>query len=419
MPSTRRHFLGTAAALTVAALAPRLGAAAPARGALTETYARLDAAAARPVLDRSRLREPVIIERIEFLQQGEYYLVRVRSKNGAVGVAVSNERDMGPLVPTAKALMVPALIGKDARDWEDLIEEVYLHGSNYKRQGLLFWLPFASIEFAVLDLLAQSSAQSACTLLGGTPGRHVELYHAHDDRTRSAAESVERMLATRDRYQTRAAKFKVGGRMRKNEELVEGRSEALIALAREKFGAAFTLYADANGSYDVPNGTRIGHLCAEHKIAIFEEPVPHDMYEETQRVADAVSVPIAGGEQESSHNRFRWMIAHRAVDVVQPDLFYYGGLVRSIRVARMAHAAGLTCDTHLSGNGLGFLYMLHFVCCIPNAGPFQEYKSFDGKIPLDAPAATLTTTAGRLLCPPGPGFGVTLDPKWLAAAKVV
>jgi L-alanine-DL-glutamate epimerase-like enolase superfamily enzyme len=415
----RRLFLRTAAtALAGGAIVPHLGAAST-RDALADTYARLDAAAEKPVLDRSRLREPVLIASIEFLQQGEFHLVRVRAKNGATGVAVGNERDMGPLVPVAKALMVPPLLGRDAREWEDLIEEVYLHASNYKRQGLLFWLPFAAIEFAVLDLLARASAQSVTSLLGGTPGRQVDLYHAHDDRTRSAAESVDRMLATRERFGTRAAKFKVGGRMRRNEEIVEGRSEALIALARERFGPAFTLYADANGSYDVANGIRIGHLCAAHRIAIFEEPVPHDLYEETQHVADAVSVPIAGGEQESSHNRFRWMIARRAVDVLQPDLFYFGGLVRSIRVARMAHAAGLTCDTHLSGNGLGFLYMLHFVCCIPNAGPFQEFKSFDGRIPLDAPADTVKARAGRLLCPTGPGFGITLDPKWLAAAKVV
>jgi L-alanine-DL-glutamate epimerase-like enolase superfamily enzyme len=419
MTTTRRHFLGSAAALTAAALAPRLGAAAPVRDALADTYARLDAAAAKPVLQVAHLREPLLIASIEFLRQGEFYLVRVRAKNGAVGVAVSNERDMGYLVPAAQQLMVPPLLGKDARDWENLIEEVYLHASNYKRQGLLFWLPFASIEFAVLDLLARVDARSVTTLLGGKPGNLIDLYYAHDDRHRPAAESVERMLRARDRHQTRAAKFKVGGRMRKNEELVEGRSEALIALTREKLGPDFTLYADANGSYDVPNGTRIGHLCAEHKIAVFEEPVPHDMYEETQRVADAVSVPIAGGEQESSHNRFRWMIAHRAVDVVQPDLFYYGGLVRSIRVARMAHAAGLKCDTHISGTGLGFLYMAHFVASIPNAGAFQEYKSFDGKIPLDAPAQTLAPVAGRLLCPPGPGFGIELDPKWLAAARVV
>jgi L-alanine-DL-glutamate epimerase-like enolase superfamily enzyme len=417
----RRHFLGTAAAaLAAGTLAPRLRAAsAAARDNLAATYARLDAAAARPVLDVSRLREPLLIERIEFLRRDATFLVRVRAKNGATGVAVSNERDMHYLVPVAQQLMVPPLLGQDARDWENLIEKVYLHSSNYKRQGLLFWLPFASIEFAVLDLLARASGQSVTTLLGGRPGRTVDLYHAHEDRHRSAPESVERMLATRDRYRTRAAKFKVGGRMRGNADTFPGRTEAIVPLVREKFGADFTLYADSNGSFDPARGLEVGRILDRHGIAIYEEPVPHDLYEETKHLADALTVPVAGGEQESSHNRFRWMIAHRALDVVQPDLFYFGGLVRSIRVARMAHAAGLTCDTHISGTGLGWIYMLHFVACIPNAGAFQEFKSFDGKIPLEAPASCLQPAQGRLVSPPGPGFGVELDPAWLARAQTV
>ena len=418
--STRRHFLGTAATgLAAAALAPRLRAALVSRDALADTYARLDAAAGKPVIDVSRLRDPLVIESIEFLRNGETHLVRVRAKNGATGVAVGNERDMAYLVPVAQQLMVPPLLGKDARDWEDLIEAVYLHASNYKRQGLLFWLPFAAIEFAVLDLLSRAAGVSVSTLLGGRPGGTVDLYHAHEDRHRPAAESVDRMLAARDRFKTRAAKFKVGGRMRGNADVVPGRTEALVPLVREKFGDAFTLYADSNGSFDVPRGLAVGRILDRHGIAIYEEPVPHDLYEETKQIADALTVPLAGGEQESSHNRFRWMIAHRALDVVQPDLFYFGGLVRSIRVARMAHAAGLTCDTHISGTGLGFLYMLHFVACIPNAGAFQEYKSFDGKIPLDAPAQTHTPVEGRLRCPAGPGFGVEFDPRWLAAAKIL
>ncbi|MBL9211850.1 MAG: mandelate racemase/muconate lactonizing enzyme family protein [Opitutaceae bacterium] len=419
--SSRRHFVGLAAAgVTASALGSRLRAAPFAsRDALADTYSQLDTAAALPVLDVSALREPLLIESIEFLQQGETYLVRVRTKNGATGVAVGNERDMSYLVPVAKQLMVPALLGKDAREWENLIETVYLHSSNYKRQGLLFWLPFAAIEFAVLDLLSRTAGVSVSTLLGGKPGGTVDLYHAHEDRHRSAAESVDRMLAARDRYKTRAAKFKVGGRMRGNADVVPGRTEALIPLVRERFGDRFTLYGDSNGSFDFARGLEVGRLLDRHGIAIYEEPVPHDLYDETKRIADALTVPLAGGEQESSHNRFRWMIAHRALDVVQPDLFYFGGLVRSIRVARMAHAAGLKCDTHISGTGLGFLYMLHFVACIPNAGAFQEYKSFDGKIPLDTPAQTHTPVDGRLRCPTGPGFGIELDPKWLAAAKIV
>jgi hypothetical protein len=109
--STRRHFLGTAATgLAAAALAPRLRAAPVSRDALADTYARLDAAAGKPVIDVSRLRDPLVIESIEFLRNGETHLVRVRAKNGATGVAVGNERDMAYLVPVAQQLMVPPLM---------------------------------------------------------------------------------------------------------------------------------------------------------------------------------------------------------------------------------------------------------------------------------------------------------------------
>jgi L-alanine-DL-glutamate epimerase-like enolase superfamily enzyme len=414
--TTRREFLGLAGAASASLLLPKSAPAAP---PLPERYAALDAATARPVLDLARLPDPVILEAIEFLRQGERYAVRVRARGGAEGLAISNERDIGYLYPVAQRLIIPFLLGKDARDWEALIEGVYLHSSNYKRQGLLFWLPFASIEFAVLDLLGRLSGQSVTTLLGGQPGRLVDIYHAHEDRHRSAEESVERMLRARDRYQTRAAKFKVGGRMRRNAETIPGRSEAIIRLAREKFGPDFTLYADSNGSFDVARGIAIGRLCEEHGIAIYEEPVPHDQYEETQAVAAALAVPVAGGEQESSHHRFRWMIAQRALDVVQPDLFYFGGLIRCIRVARMAHAAGLGCAPHISGTGVGMLYMLHFVSCIPNATGFQEYKSYDPDLPVEAPPQTLVAKDGQLRCPDWPGLGLRADPAWLATATVL
>lgn len=418
-PSTRRDFLKTVAALGAGSLAGATLAAGTDPAAPGATYAPLDAAASRPVLNPAGLGRALVIASVDFLRHEHIILVRVRTRDGAEGIAVSNELDMGYLIPVARELIVPGLIGRDARDWESLIEEIYLRRSNYKRQGLLFWLPFASLEFAVLDLLSRAAGQSVTTLLGGRTGGSVEIYHAHDDRTRSAEESVERMLAVRDRYRTRASKFKVGGRMSANAEARPGRSAAIIRLARERFGPAHTLYADSNGSFDVPHGIAIGRLCEEHGIAIFEEPVPHDMYEETRAVADALAVPVAGGEQESSHNRFRWMIARRALDVVQPDLFYFGGLVRSIRVARMAHAAGLTCSPHISGTGLGMLYMLHFVSCIPNPGPFQEYKGFDPSIRFEGPRDAIEPTEGVLRVPTGPGFGIHLDPAFLSAASPV
>ncbi len=102
------------------------------------------------------------------------------------------------------------------------------------------------------------------------------------------------------------------------------------------------------------------------------------------------------------------MIRNRVADIVQPDLFYYGGFIRSCRVARMAEACGLPTTVHLSG-GFGFVYSLHFASCAPHIGPWQEYKKgvetygrwFD-------PA--LRIVDGALTVPKGSGVGIA-DPK--------
>lgn len=154
----------------------------------------------------------------------------------------------------------------------------------------------------------------------------------------------------------------------------------------------------------------------DHGLAFLEEPVPFDFYDETRAVAEALSMPVAGGEQESSLRRFRWMIEQRAVDLVQPDLFYFGGMVRSIQVARMAAAAGLTCTPHMSGGGLGHLYVAHFASCVPNAGPHQEFKGTDDGLPVRSETSSLRSVKGVLTVPSGPGLGVTIDPDYVKRA---
>jgi L-alanine-DL-glutamate epimerase-like enolase superfamily enzyme len=179
-----------------------------------------------------------------------------------------------------------------------------------------------------------------------------------------------------------------------------------------------TLYADANSSYDVPNAIRIGRLMEEHNYAFFEEPCRFDHLGDTKAVADALTIPVAGGEQEFSEYGFRWMIRERAVDVVQPDLHYHGGFIRSLRVARMAHAAGLLCTPHMSGSGLGYLDAAHFASILPNPAAFHEFKG-ETDVPVTSDTSTLKVDSGVVKVPSGPGFGVTIDPTFVREARKV
>ena len=141
---------------------------------------------------------------------------------------------------------------------------------------------------------------------------------------------------------------------------------------------------------------------------------------ETKEVADALDIPVAAGEQESSMRRFRWMVANDGAQVLQPDLFYYGGLIRSIKVARLADAAGYPCTAHVSGGDMGMLYITHFAAMVPNAGPHQEYKNPSADIPYEIPGGgRIRAEAGRLVVPTGPGLGVRFDPDWIVSGRLV
>jgi L-alanine-DL-glutamate epimerase-like enolase superfamily enzyme len=121
----------------------------------------------------------------------------------------------------------------------------------------------------------------------------------------------------------------------------KGRTERMIPLIRETFGDKMVLYADANGFYSVDEAIRVGRLLEDYGYGFFEEPVLFDWYEETKEVADALRIPVAGGEQEYSLHGFRWLIANDGLQIVQPDNYYFGGMIRSMKVARMAQAFAL------------------------------------------------------------------------------
>jgi L-alanine-DL-glutamate epimerase-like enolase superfamily enzyme len=270
----------------------------------------------------------------------------------------------------------------------------------------------------MLDLLGKVAGQPLGALFGEVIRREVAVYRASGNRGNAPEQEIAYLQKLVDETGARAIKFRLGARMRFDESSTR-RDLALIPLTRKTFGDRMTIYADANGSYDIAQALRIGRVMQEHGLAFLEEPVPFDFYDETKEIADALAIPVAGGEQESSLRRFRWMIEHHGVDVVQPDLLYFGGFIRSIRVARMAQAAGMPCTPHMSGGGLGYLYVAHFASCVPNAGPFQEFKGREDSLPVASDTSTLTSVRGMLTVPSGPGLGVTIDPAYVKRSTLV
>jgi L-alanine-DL-glutamate epimerase-like enolase superfamily enzyme len=383
---------------------------------LNERYKQLDSIVNQPFLKSELFKDPVILDTIDLLEYQGNYICRVRSKGGSEGFSISNNMQMQYLYPIMIKRVIPFFIGKDARFLDQLLNELYVYKSNYKLQSLALWVPIATIEFAILDLLGRIVKKPMCELISNTYLKEIAVYRANNYRGTSAEESLIKIKKNFDETGAKAVKFKIGGRMSDSDE-PPGRTEKLIKLIRENFDENVTIYADANGGYDVENAVRVGKLLEKNAFHFFEEPVPFDRYQDTKTVNDALNIPIAGGEQEPSINNFRWLIANNALDIVQPDIFYFGGMIRSLKVAMMAHSMGMKCVPHISGSGLGYLYMMHFVSILPNAGEFHEFKGFTGDIPFYCETSDLKIKDGKIKVPSGPGSGIDIDPDFIVKHK--
>jgi len=404
MDNARRRLLKSTLGAGALAVMSQTGSAAERAAPST---AELDRAAAKPVLKLDGFKTPVKIASVELLRGPVGYFVRVRSADGAVGVAITNSRARY-FYPIFQQLVAPYFVGKDARKLESLVDGVYVHRSNYKLSGLALWCCVAWTEFAVLDMLGKMAKVPVGELLGGVVRREVPFYIASGRRDTTPAQEVALLAKAVAKTGARAVKFKVGGRMRNNADSLPGRTEGLIPLTRKTLGDKITLHADANGSYDAAKAIEVGKMLQDIDAHFFEEPCPFDYLEETRRVADALTLPIAGGEQETSLRRFRWMVRNGAVQIVQPDLHYNGGFIRAARVARMAAAASLPITVHMSGGGVGYIDMLQFASATPNIGEFQEYKGSverTGKW-YDPP---LKLVNGSITVPRGPGLGLAAE----------
>ncbi len=421
MKTTRREFVSSAAGLSVLPLHSSLAAATPSAAA-RDRYPKLDAILKQPVLKKELFPEPVIIDRLELLRLKNSFLCRVRSRDGAEGISVGHS-GMRTLFPIFLSNLQPFFIGKDARELDLMLEKVYIYEFNFRYNGLALGLPLATIEFAILDMLGRIARKPVGQLIGEIHNREVGVYAATEWREKPVEESIELIKGAVAEYPVHALKIKVGGLMFMTTDMYAagpaGRTEKMIPLVRKTFGDDMALYADSNSFYSVDEAIRVGRLLEEYKYRYFEEPVMFDHLEDIKQVADALTIPIANGEQDYSFYGFRWLIANDGIEIVQPDNYYFGGLIRSMKVARMAAAFGKTITPHMSGGGLGYLYNIQFISAVPNAGLHHEFKGLKTDVRFECTTSPLKVVDGKIKVPTGPGFGVDLDPEWVSKHQVV
>jgi L-alanine-DL-glutamate epimerase-like enolase superfamily enzyme len=358
---------------------------------------------------------PVKIAAIDLLQSGKQFFVRTRSTDGAEGIVLT--KDMEDFIPILHRRVIPQFLGKDARDLETLVDDVYI--ANYKLSGQAFWCPVAYVEQSLFDLLGRTAHKSAAELMGGVLRKEIPVYLSGSGRDTTAEEEVDVYVRGVAETGAKAVKFKIGGRMSANRDAYPGRTDKILELAAKQLAGKVTLMADANGSYSAAKAIEIGKRLQEMKYLWFEEPCPWEELSETKKVADALEMKVAFGEQDSSLWLFQWMIENKVIDVVQPDLNYNGGFTRAARVARMARKANMWICPHNTQTGAASVNILHFAASTANIGPYMEYVSRGPAKKESWYTPNFEIKNGVIPVPSGAGLGLEFDPEFLKKAAVV
>ena len=336
-----------------------------------------------------------------------YMFVKIETDDGIVGWG---EATAGPLsVATMVEEFGEQLIGKDPGRIEQHWQTLYHHF--HVRGGVVQMSAISGIEIALWDIKGKALGVPIYELLGGKMRERIWCYGRWDGATPEAA--VERALSftTQGLTALKGDPFDHRGLFIPIE--AERNAIAKLAAVREAVGDDVELLVEVHGRLAPSDAIRIGNAMEQYRPFVYEEPVPPQNLDALQRVAEAISIPIATGERLLTKWDYANLLPRQIVAMIQPDIIQAGGILELKKIAAMAEAHYVGFQPHNPYGPICTAASLQLDACTPNF-MIQEgglHSWFQDACFGEFPAQK----DGFLPLPKGPGLGVSMDEDWLKA----
>jgi len=357
------------------------------------------------------------IAKLETFTNPSVCFVRLTTDDGKVGWGQTSTYCADITAQVFHRQVAPWVLGQDTADVLALVHRV--EEKEHKFPGSYRCRALAGLDTALWDMKGKAEGKPVVALLGGKPGK-IRAYASSMKRDITPEDEAARMVRLRDEKGFDAFKWRVGAECGHDIDEWPGRTEAVVPIVSRALGDGVAKLVDGNSGFSPKKAIEVGKLLEANGIGHFEEPCPYWHLEQTKQVTDALDLEVTGGEQDCELQIWQQMIDMRAVDVVQPDVMYMGGIARTLEVAKMAEKAGLPCTPHSANLSLVTICTMHLLAAIPNAGKYLEfsiegldYYPWQDGLFLGDPFAI---TDGKATISDEPGWGVEINPKWLDRA---
>ena len=325
--------------------------------------------------------------------------VQAIAEDGTFGLGVCSFGE--PAAAIVDYVFAPLLEGRDALATE-LHNDLMWRSSQAVGATGHAAVAQSGIDLALWDLKGKLLDQPVYRLLGGPVRDRVQCYATSDDLDWSLELGFEA--------------FKVSNPIHYDAG-IEGLNhlEAKIGEARKAVGDAAELAFNPVMGFNVDFTVRLAERLRPFDLRWLEEPLPPWDLEGQIALRQRIPfMPIATGEHHHGRQAFRQLVEHRAVDILQPDMKWCGGLSEAVKIYTLAEAAGLQTVPHFSGNTP---WGQHFSLAMPEVPIAEFWLGTDPGVPLEEVAqfpGVPVPEGGYVTPSDAPGFGFEIREEWIA-----
>jgi L-rhamnonate dehydratase len=325
-----------------------------------------------------------------FAQIPSGILVEIQTTSGLTGFGLGGGG--GASVYIIEHHLRDLLVGVKASNIETIWSQLYGSTSFYGRRGLPV-MAISGIDLALWDIAGKAAGKPVCELLGGRR-RNIPGYYTGTN------------FEWAVKLGFRAFKLPVSSVGPEEGESGAKRLEKMVADARQTIGPASDLMLDCLGRWNVTFTLQMAQRLARYNIRWFEEPLmPDDIEGYAELCRKVQHTRIASGEHEYTRYGFAELIERKAVQVVQPDISWSGGLTALRKIATLALDRGLLVAPHRGGS----LYGLHLIAGTPGCNLAESFGIGETSTST-MKAMTPQFEDGSFALPDKPGFGVEISP---------
>ena len=302
------------------------------------------------------------------------------------------------------------LIGEDPHAIERIWDKMYRHAIHGRKGNPMMAL--SKVDLALWDLKGKLLDAPVYQLLGGPSRDRIRAYASMLGYSVEPNRVIERTRHFLAQGFT-AFKWFLPCAPKDGEPGIR-RNLAVIRAAREAAGPDVDLMFDAWSSWSVPYTLRMIELSAEYRPTWFEEPVLADLipqYAELRR--EARGVFIAGGEHEYTRWGIKALLDARAVDILQADVTWAGGLSEMTKICALASAFAIPVIPHHGGWPSTHLIASQALTTCP----MQEWLFQIGRLTNVFYQHKLAPVDGHIELPTAPGLNMDLAEEGLTVME--